>query len=234
MQDVVDEIIEKTPDNMLSVPSILRKITQIRDNLIRNYGASQRETETIVSSLDLISGQSQYPLPCPQGNVVDVDVKGLWVGLYEGYLCGDCSDEWTQPMTYNTGTSTDDTPSLTTANCWFRLPYRQFDEYYNGPYYYFLSGTIGLVPTPCKDVIQGLKIFHTPVLLPLTVESMNGPTGFDPNYDMVLVYGVLKDATRGPDAAEYTEKYKQWEYEYKLANSGYSRLIINDRWRWRY
>jgi len=232
VQDVVEEIIEKlnwsNPNHGMSIHSILRKITQVRDDIIRNSGGAQRQSEAVVTQLDLLQGQAQYPLPCPPGNVVEVTVKGLWIGYYYGYYC-DCNDNWTQPQTYNTGTVTDTMPS-TDDKCWFRMPYRQFDEHYYGPYYYFLSGTIGLVPKPCQDVPGGLKIFHVPVLQPLTVEGLNGPTGFDPNYDMVLVYGVLKESLSGQIGAEYTEKYNLWLSDYQRANSGWERYIVHERW----
>jgi len=227
VQEVMEEIIEKlnwaNPNHGLSVPSILRKITQVRDDIIRNYGGAQRQSEAVVTQLDLLQDQSQYPIPCPPGNVVDVTVKGLW----NGYEC-DCGDKWTQPLTYNTGT-TDQIPS-TTSDCWFRMPYRQFDEHYGGPYYYFISGTIGLVPKPSQDIPGGLKIFHVPVLQPLTVEALNGPTDFDPNFDMVLVYGVLKEALTGQASEEYTQKYNMWLSDYKRANSGWERYIVHERW----
>jgi hypothetical protein len=228
LQEVVEEIQEKAP-NFISPQSIIRKITNVRDNLIRNYGPAQQQSNPVVTELDLINGKAQYPLPCPPGNIVNVDVKGLWVGMYGGIIfpC-DCEDTWSQPQTYNTGTSTDTT--ITVPDCWFRMPYRQFDEYYWGPYYYFLSGTIGLVPSPCQDVTRGLKIFHIPVLAPLSLDSLNGPTGFDPNYDMLLVYGVLKDLTSGAQAQEYTAKYTQWFQDYQTANSGWERFTVNERW----
>lgn len=232
--EVVEEIIEKlnwtNPNHGLSVPSILRKITQVRDDLIRNYGPAQQQSDAVVTTIDLLKDQAQYPLPCPPGNVVNVDVKGLWHGLYYGYGPCDCEDNWVQPQTYNTGTETDTTPSTSSDKCWFRMPYRQFDERYFGPYYYFLSGTIGLVPKPCQDVSQGLKIFHIPVLVPLSVDSLDGPTGFDPNYDMVLVYGVLKEATTGAQSAEFAQKYTQWLNDYTTANSGWERYVVNERW----
>lgn len=226
VQDVVDEIIEKTPGNMLSMTSILRKITQVRDDLIRNYGPAQQQSNPIVTQYDLLAGISQYPLPCPPGNVVDVDVKGLWTGIYGGYGPCNCEDNWVQPPTYNHQYPT----PLVIPDCWFRMTYRQFDQYYRGPYYYFLSGTIGLAPTPCQDVVGGLKIFHIPVLPALSVDDLNGPTWFDPNFDMVLVYGVLKDATRGADAEEYLAKYNQWKYDYQTANSGWERYTVDLRW----
>ncbi|WP_156088535.1 phage adaptor protein [Mycobacterium tuberculosis] len=234
VQEVVDEIIEKinwvNPNHGLSIPSILRKITQTRDDLIRNYGPAQQQSEAVVTQYELVKGQAQYPLPCPPGNVVDGDVRGLWVGYYYGFGECDCEDQWQQPMTYNTGTITDATPISNPANCWFRMPHRQFDENYYGPYYYFLSGTIGLVPKPCQDVPGGLKIFHVPVLGPLTVEGLQGPTGFDPNFDMVLVYGVLKEAVTGQQSEEFMQKYIQWLSDYKSANSGWERYTVKERW----
>lgn len=198
VQEVVDEIIEKLPNNTLSVQSILRKITVVRDNLIRNFGGSQQQSEAVVSTMDLLDGQSQYPLPCPPGNVVEVEVKGLY--------------------------------STPPNDCWNRIPVRQFNEADYGPYYYFLSGTIGLVPSPCADVTQGLKIFHTPVLAPLGTGDLNGATGFDPNYDMVLVYGVLRESTMGAESEQYDIKYKQWERDYKVANSSYAHFVIKEGW----
>ncbi|MFB0847339.1 phage adaptor protein [Paenibacillus oleatilyticus] len=229
VQDVVEEIQEKS-QNFLSVPSILRKITNVRDNLIRNYGPAQQQSNPIVTELDLLKDVAQYPLPCPPGNIVDVEVRGLWYGLCGGYYY-DCQPNWVQPVTYNTGTISNEVSTVVDVpNCWFRMPYRQFDEHYYGPYYYFLSGTIGLVPKPCQDVQRGLKIFHIPVLAQLTVENLNGPTGFDPHFDMVLVYGVLKEIVSGPQSSEYAEKYQKWVYDYQTANSGWERYVVNERW----
>lgn len=228
LQDVLEEIIEKLPNNTLSVPSIIRKITQVRDDLIRNYGPAQQQSEAVLTTFDLKDGVSQYPIPCPPGNVVDVDVKiGPWWGSFAwGYWGCNCADQWVQPEVYFRPQ-----PEQTTdSDCWFRLPYRQFDERYFGPYYYFLNGTIGILPKPCKDVSMGLKIFHIPVLAPLTVAGLGGPTGFDPNYDMVLVYGVLKEVTTGNEAAEYTAKYERWRQEYESANNGYERYVVQERW----
>ncbi|WP_010276425.1 phage adaptor protein [Paenibacillus senegalensis] len=192
LSEVVEEIIERAPDSYRSIPSILRKITQVRDQIIRNFGPAQRQSEPIVSTVDIIKGKSQYPLPCPPGNVVDVDM----------YVSGE----------------------------WRRMAYRQFDERFNGAYYYFLNGTIGLVPEPDEDIEQGLKIFHTSVLAPLTVNDMNGLTGLDPNFDMVLVFGVLKDITTGSERSQYREQYEQWLYDYRTANSGWERHVVKERW----
>lgn len=192
LNEVVEEIIERAPDSYRSIPSILRKITQVRDQIIRNFGLAQQQSEPIVSTIDILKGQSQYPLPCPPGNVVDVDIYA------------DCR--------------------------WRRLSYKQFDERYKGAYYYFLNGTIGLVPDPEEDIDRGLKIFHTYVLAPLTVNDMNGLTGLDPNFDMVLVFGVLKDITSGSEQDQFRGQYEQWLYDYRTANSGWERHVIKERW----
>lgn len=192
LHEVVEEIVERAPENYRSVPSILRKITQVRDQIIRNYGPAQQQSEPVVSTFDILVGQSQYPLPCPAGNVVDVDI----------YVYGK----------------------------WRRLEYRQFDERYKGAYYYFLNGTLGIVPVPTEDIGRGLKIFHTPVLPSLSVNDMNGLTGFDPNFDMVLVFGVLKDITTGSEQSQYRQQYEQWLYDYQTANSGWERYVVKERW----
>lgn len=222
VKDVVEEIIEKLPSNTVSIQSILRKITNVRDTLIRNYGPAQRQSDAIVSELDLLQGIGEYPLPCPPGNVVDVEILGTRNGPYSS--CEN-SGGWTRPPVYPIKSE----PTIIN-DCWFRLPYRQFDERYNGPYYYFLSGTIGIHPKSCESIPRGIKIFHIPVVSSLSVGDMNGPTGFDPNFDMVLVYGVLKDMVSGPQSSEYEEKYKQWLYDYQTANSGWERYVVDERW----
>ena len=86
VQDVVEEIIEKIPENTLPVTSILRKVTQVRDQLLRNSTGAQRQSDVVCTAIDLKKGQSLYDLPCPPGNVTDVDVqrKGFDIGM--GYL----------------------------------------------------------------------------------------------------------------------------------------------------
>jgi len=186
VRDVVEEIAEKAP-NYLSPQSILRKITQVRDRLLRESGSAQQQAETVCTAIDIVEGQSQYSLPCPPGNVVDVDI--LWEGD------------------------------------WRRLTFRQFHQDSIKPYYYFQAGVIGLVPAPDGDITQGLKLFHIPVLAPLTVSDMDGMTGFDPDYDMVLVYGVLRELSGGYDGL-----YQQLLNDWKTANSGFEKYVVKERW----
>lgn len=191
LKDVVEEIAEKAP-NYLSPASIVRKVTQVRDRLIRQSGGAQLQSETVCTGIDMKAGQAQYVLPCPAGNVVDVDI--LWEGE------------------------------------WRRIPLRQFHQTSGKPYYHIQSGMIGLVPVPEQDVAVGIKIFHIPVLPPLTLASMNEPTGFDPDYDMVLVYGVLREITIGKEAQENDAKYQQMLNDYRYANSGWETYSVDERW----
>ncbi len=197
VQEVLEEIIEKLPDNRYSVPSILRKVTQTRDEIIRNFTADQQQSESIVSALDLLEGQAEYPLPCPPKNIAEVEIRTS------------LNDEYPH---------------------WMRLDRRQFDNHYRHPYYYLLSGSIGIHPMPTVTIERGIKIFHVPVLEAITVEGLNGPTGFDPNFDMVLVYGVLKEFTHGPQSKEFSDKYDMWMQKYRFANSGYGDFVVKGRW----
>ena len=101
---------------------------------------------------------------------------------------------------------------------------------YTLPYYYLLNGSIGIYPTPTQTIERGIKVFHQPVLSALTTNDLNAGTGFDPNYDMALVYGVLKDATSGARSVEFGDKYNYWVSQYEAANSGYGSYAINERW----
>ncbi|WP_110930675.1 phage adaptor protein [Paenibacillus bouchesdurhonensis] len=186
LKDVVEEIQEKAP-NYLSPQSIVRKITQVRDRLLRQSGSGQQQTDTVCTGIDLKDGQALYILPCPVGNITDVDI--IWHGN------------------------------------WRRLPYRQFHNDSIKPYYYVQGSMIGLVPTPTEDVAVGLKIFHIPVLPPLSVTDMDGMTGFDPDYGMLLVYGVLREITSG-----YDDMYQLLLNDYRTANNGYEKYSVNERW----
>lgn len=70
LSEVVEEITEKSPIN-LSPASIVRKVSQLRKQIIRNYCSDIDE-----SALDLEEGLAQYPLPCSQDRIKEVTVKG--------------------------------------------------------------------------------------------------------------------------------------------------------------
>ncbi|WP_340397803.1 hypothetical protein NST50_05320 [Paenibacillus sp. FSL E2-0202] len=198
VSDVVEEIIEKSP-HFLSPQSILRKITAVRDRLLRQSMAAQRQSSTVCTAIDLHAGQIEYVPPCSPDSVVDVDVR------FSAYRGGDCKD-------------------------YRRIPLRQFDQRAHKPYYYFTAGKIGIMPVPEYDAAYGIKIFHLPVLNPLTFEDMEGDTGFDPDYDMLLVYGVLREITSGNEAQENNTKYLQLLADYTVANSGYETHEVKERW----
>lgn len=198
LREVVEEITEKLPPEVsVSPESIVRKVTQIRDQLLRNYGPAQRQSGTLCVYIDLHEGQSLYYLPCPPDGVVEVAILNT---AYGG------SGEWV------------------------RIPHRQFDERTQKPYYYFVAGKIGLYPPPTHFVAGGMKIFYVPVLKPLTTEDMDKPTGFDPDFDMLLVYGVLNDVTIGPVSNQWYEKYQTLLSEYISATNGYERYVVKERW----
>lgn len=198
LREVVEEITEKLPnDTYLSPASIVRKVSQLRDRLLRNYTSAQQQSGALTVTIDMVKGKSHYIPPCPPKNITDVDV------LMSGY------------------NGVDD---------WRRIPLRQFDEYSKTPYYYFLSGKMGIYPAPYNDVPGGIKIFFTPVLPTLTINDMDNSTGFDPDFDMVLVYGVLKDIVTQPLLDQYLAKYNELLREYISANSGYERYVVKERW----
>ncbi|MFB5761031.1 phage adaptor protein [Paenibacillus medicaginis] len=191
VSDVVEEIIEKSP-HTLSPASILRKITNIRDRLLRNLGSAQQQSETVCTAIDLNKDQASYTLPCPQSAVTEV--------------------------------------TMLVDDRYIRLPLRQFHNASIKPYHYFQAGQIGIVPTPQEDVPYGIKVFHAPVLYPLRLQDMDKDTGFDPDYDMLLVYGVLREITSGAEAQEYSAKYDQLYIEYQSASNGYERYSVDERW----
>lgn len=170
LSDVMEEIIEKAP-HTLSPQSIVRKINQVRDKLIRTYGR-----DVVPYRMDIQEGLAEYPWPYSPGSIVNVLVDGV------------------------------------------RYPYGQFNAR-QGRYFYILTGTIGIYPTPTKDIEQGLTIFHKKTLTPLTLNDMNAEIGFDPDYDMLVVYGVLTDITSGNVAAEYKAKYEDILSDYLRANT---------------
>lgn len=205
LSEVVAEIAEKAP-NVLSPESIVRKITFVRDKLIRTSGSWQQQTDNVSTVYDLTAGVSQYPLPAPPGNIEEVMVyDSAFRALYvEG------GGNWRRA-----------------------LPQKQFDQEscsWLQPYYYYESGYLNLVPTPEYDAPYGIKIFHRPVLDDLTTAGMNGPTGFDPDFDMVLVYGVLREITNGAAAQEYDAKYQDVLRDYKSANNGGETYVVKGGW----
>lgn len=201
VQDILEEIIEKLPENTMPVTSILRKITQVRDRLLRNLSASQSQSEALNQTFDATVGDGQYALICPPDNVTEVAIRN---SIYRSL------------------------PFYDDARDWRRIPLKPFNEHEKSPYYYFVAGKIGIYPPPIYETFYGIKIFYTPVLRSLTIEDINGSSGFDPNFDMLLVYGVLKDIL--PTGNEYYTRYQEIYEEYKSATSGYEHFVIKGRW----
>lgn len=210
VKEVVEEIQEKMP-NYRNPESILRKITQVRDRLLRNFTSAQQQSDVICTAIDLLAGEPLYPLPAAPGSITAV------VARYR-------PDEYhAQPYGYYQNLGRE----------WYELELKQFDQRSGWrPYYYFTAGRIGVHPIPNVNIDYGLKVFHNPVLMPLTITSLSGQvhTGFDPDFDMVLVYGVLKDMATGNEASEYQAKYQELLNEYITANSGYEKYRVQERW----
>lgn len=94
-------------------------------------------------------------------------------------------------------------------------PFSYLNDFTRSYYYYFLSGTIGIYPTPQESVKEGLTVFYDKTLAPLTVDSLEQEIGFDRDYDMLVVYGALKTIDTG---SLYTLKYNELLDDY-LANN---------------
>ena len=213
IQDIIEEIIEKIPENRMPVTSILRKLTQTRDRLLRNLSASQAQSGVLNQSFDLLAGDGLTQLICPPDNVVEVAIRN---SIYTNQTFNDDARDWRRiPLKHLNEHSVEN-------------GYKRNAEYQNDPYYYFVSGKIGVYPPPMYDTFYGIKIFFTPVMRPLTTDDLNYGTGFDPNFDMLLVYGVLKDIL--PDNNAFYNRYQELYEEYRSATSGYEHFIVKGRW----
>lgn len=201
VQDILEEIIEKLPENNVPVVSLLRKITQTRDRLMRAPTASQIQSESLNQAFDVTKGNGLFDLICPPGNVTEVAIRNA---------------------IYTNQTFNDD------ARDWARIPLKHFNEQERRPYYYFVSGQIGIYPPPEFDTFYGIKIFYTPVLGELTLDDLPDGSGFDPNFDMLLVYGVLRDIM--PKNEEFEVRYQQIYTEYRRATNDYEKFVVQESW----
>ncbi|AIQ19525.1 hypothetical protein H70357_24520 [Paenibacillus sp. FSL H7-0357] len=201
LQEIVEEIVEKIPENTMPITSILRKITQVRDRLLRNLSPAQAQSDVLNQAFDLTAGNGLTDLICPPGNVTEVAIRNA---IYTNQSFDDDERDWR------------------------RIPLRQFDEQARGPYYYFVAGQIGIYPPPIYDTFYGIKIFYTAIIGELTLDDLNHGSGFDPDFDMLLVYGVLKDIM--PDNGNFYNRYQELFKEYTSATSGYERYVVKERW----
>jgi hypothetical protein len=159
LSEAVDEVLEKSPAKF-PMQSIIRKIDQVRNRLLRMYGK-----DIVPYRFDLLEGQAEYPWPLPMGAITNVLVQGV------------------------------------------KYDFGQLNAYGRSRYYYFLNSSIGIYPTPAETIPEGVTVFYKRTLAPLTVNDLNGEVGFDTDYDMLVVYGALKDIAKGNEAAEYSSKY---------------------------
>ena len=101
-----------------------------------------------------------------------------------------------------------------------KYPYGQFnDTTKNREYYYIIDGAIGIHPTPKEDVTEGLTMFYKKRLERLTVNNLDEDIGLDEDYDILVVYGVLKDITTGNEHYEYKSRYNDIKSDFLAAIS---------------
>lgn len=98
-------------------------------------------------------------------------------------------------------------------------PMGQLNSLSKAKYYYFLAGSIGIYPVPEVTETQGLTILYKKSLVPLSLNDLDADVGFDPDYDMLIAYGVLKDITNGSTSVEYTAKYGAMLDDYLRAST---------------
>lgn len=98
-------------------------------------------------------------------------------------------------------------------------PLSQLNALTKSRYYYFLSEMIGIYPEPSETVEKGITILYNRIKAPLTVNALDAEIGFDMDYDMLIVYGVLKDMTSGSASAEYAVKYNDTLNDYLRAST---------------
>lgn len=168
--EIVEEIQERSTKS-LSMPSIIRKINQVKNNIKRMHS-----TGVEVSRLDLEPNLSTYPLPCPAGSIVEVLINGA------------------------------------------RYPQQGLQEHGHSRYYSILDKTLVILPTPTEAITRGLTIFHKTSSRALTVGDLNAEPDMDPDYHMLLVWGVLQETTAGAEAADYKARYDMLLPDYVIAN----------------
>lgn len=90
------------------------------------------------------------------------------------------------------------------------------------PFIYTYENSIGRYPTPDQDVTQGLFIFHYFEPTEPTTDTIGNAIAFDPDFPMILVYGLLIDLAeidRRVDLINgFTAKYNGILEEFKKAN----------------
>lgn len=201
IQEIVEEIIEKLPENNVPVVSILRKVTQTRDRLMRNVSSSQAQSEVLNQAFDVTVGNGLFDLICPPGNITEVVIR---------------------KSIYN------NQPFMDDPSDWLRVPLKPFNDQERGPYYYLVAGQIGIFPPPAYDIFYGFKMFYTPAIGELTMDDLNSGSGFDPDFDMLLVYGVLRDLM--PENESFEVRYQQIYNEYRRATNDYVHFVVQESW----
>jgi hypothetical protein len=86
------------------------------------------------------------------------------------------------------------------------------------PYLYTYENSLGLFPTPEEDVDKGLFIYHWFEPTELTESNLSATPDFDPDFHMMLVYGLCIEIAESSNDADsvvnYTSKYNGYLQEF--------------------
>lgn len=115
-----------------------------------------------------------------------------------------------------------------------KYKYEQFNDRNHGDYYYYIvDGAIGIVPKPKETIEQGLTIFFKKRLEDLTTDNLEADLGLDQDYEMLVVYGVLRDITNGNEHYEFKNRYEELLRDYLAATANSepeTHTIVLERW----
>lgn len=101
-----------------------------------------------------------------------------------------------------------------------KYPYGQFNDMTKDrSYYYIIDGAIGIFPSPKETVEKGITMFYRKHLSKLNSDNLEEEIGLDEDYDMLVVYGVLKDITNGNQHYEYKSRYEDIKKDFLSAIS---------------
>lgn len=97
---------------------------------------------------------------------------------------------------------------------------RDVNESEAGQFYYYMDGSIGIYPSPEQDIQDGLMVFHYKVPRRLGLNDMNAEPDLDPDYRMLLVWGVAKDVTENAqDKASFRGEYSSLLLDYSRSTA---------------
>lgn len=100
-------------------------------------------------------------------------------------------------------------------------------------FYYFTEESLCLYPTPTKDISGGLTVFHYQEPEVLSTSSLSIQPDFDPDFHMMLVYGVcitIAEINRGDMRDAFVSSYTDMENQFLKAQEKAEYHVIQDVW----